>query len=425
MRRPLVVLAVVALVLATTTPAWAAPGPSGSPEWWFDSWGVPALWAQGADGRGITIAEIDSGVAPLPQFAGKLLAGTNYGAAGGNGQTDHEIDQFGHGTAMASIMVAAPGPFGVEGTAPGATVLPIAIPLAGTDDASNNDHLDEAIRYAADHGAQIINMSIGEDRQPATDPVACDVQEQAAVTYAVSKGLILVAASGNDGLTGNSAADPGVCLGVLAVGAVDSTDTIADFSSRHEYTDLVAPGVNVPSLGRIVGHAYSGDGTSQAAALTSAAIALVWSKYPQLSNAQVLQRVFASLDHPRSPRDPAYGYGQINPQRAIATTPPATATEPVISAVAPFVAQQAAVASAAATPALPTTHPAAGPPGHYVAGAPASRITTRVTLGAVVALLGLLALIGLTISRARRRSRDRSAVSTLAAEPIQRADDGP
>jgi subtilisin family serine protease len=417
-RRLLIALAACGLVLVPATPAFGTPGPAAAPEYWFDTWNVPSLWTQGADGRGITIAEIDSGVnAQIPQLMGKILPGTDYGPAGGNGQTDHEIDPFGHGTAMASIMVANAGPFGIEGLAPSARILPIAVPLSGTDDAGGDDHLAEAIRYAVDHGAQIVNMSVGETRDPSSDPAPCDPAEQLAVTYAVSKGAILMAAGGNSGTSGSPVEDPGVCIGVVSVGAVDSTGAVADFSSRHGYTALVAPGVNIPSLGRVAGAAYHGEGTSQATALASAAVALVWSKFPTLTNQQVLARVFATLDDPHATRDPAYGFGEINPLRAITEDVPSTATEPIVSAAAPFVAVQSAQA---ATP-LPAPLPAktaAAPPGHFVAASGTARITPRIIVASVVSALGLIALLVLLLGRARPRS-------ALAAEPVERADDAP
>jgi hypothetical protein len=425
-RRLLVAAVVAGLVLIPATPALATPGPSTAPQWWFDTWNVPLLWTQGADGRGITIAEIDSGVAPIPQLSGKVLSGTDFGPKGGDGRVDHELDSFGHGTAMASIMVANTGPFGIEGLAPSAHILPIAVPLSGTDDAGGDDHLADAIRYAADHGAKIINMSIGETRQPATDPLPCDPAEQLAVTYAVSKGAVLLGAGGNSGLGGSPVEDPGVCIGVVSVGAVDSTGTVAGFSSKHAYTSLVAPGVNIPSLGRISGSAFHGEGTSQATAIASAALALVWSKYPELTNHQVLARIFATLDNPRATRDPAYGFGQINPLRAITETVPAIATEPVISAAAPYLALQKAQAAVVPLTAPAPVKTAAAPPGRFVAAGSPSRITAKVITGAVVAAVGLLALIAVATAMSVKKGSPQPQLLTLtstgAAEPVEGAD---
>ena len=134
--------------------AAAAPGPPMAPEWWFDAWNVPALWAAGARGQDVTIAEIDTGVnAALPELAGKILPGKDFGGAAGDGRTDRDQDMFGHGTAMASIMVARPTLLDITGLAPDARVLPIAVPIQGTSDASVSDHVPDAIRWAANQHA--------------------------------------------------------------------------------------------------------------------------------------------------------------------------------------------------------------------------------------------------------------------------------
>ncbi len=330
----------VALLVSVAPPAFAAPGPPDAPEWWFDTWRVQSLWDGGARGQGITIAEIDTGVnASLPELAGSVLPGRDYGPNGGNGHTDHAVDAFGHGTAMASIMVAHPRLMGITGLAPAARLLPVAVPLRGTNDAppSGHDHLADAIQWAADHGGKIISMSLGGTRDPSKDKgVPCPADEQKAITHAISKGAIVVASSGNSGQKGSPVEEPGVCLGVISVGAVDSHGTVPVFSSRHRYLTVTAPGVNVPSLSRVAGQAFRGDGTSQATAVTSAALALIWSKYPKLSGRQIVARLLATLDHRMGKRDPSYGYGIVNPQRAITARVPANAPNPVYDALTPF-----------------------------------------------------------------------------------------
>ena len=386
------------------------PGPPDAPEWWFSAWNVPTLWRAGADGRGITIGEIDSGVnASLPELAANILPGRDFGPAGGDGRIDREVDPFGHGTAMASIMVAAPGPFKIQGLAPAAKILPVAIPLTGTNDATANDHLAEAVTWAVDHGAKIINMSLGAARDPVTDPLACPVDEQSAFSDAISKGVILLAAAGNGGPSANPVEEPGVCVGVVTVGAVDSSGAVASFSSRHPYLTVSAPGVNVASLGRVAGQAYTGQGTSQATALTSAALALIWSRYPTLTGRQVLARLLATLDDRRSTADPAYGYGEINPATAINTAVPADAPNPVFAAADPYVA--VIRARAALTPPRPV---AAGRPsvGVFRAAPVPTQLTARVWLASAVAGTGLLALLLLTGfgAQAARRRRVRAQV---------------
>ncbi len=405
-RRVLALLGVMAAVLvgAPASVADAAPS-SGSPQWWMNTWHLQQVWNGGARGQGVTIAEIDTGVSgDIPELSSHLLAGINLGPAGGDGRTDHEVDPFGHGTAMASIMIAQPGPYPILGVAPDARVLPIAVPISGTDDASDGgDMVPQAIRYAADHGGKIISMSLGGTRDPDTESVPCPQDEQSAITYAISKGLIVVAASGNSGTQGSPVEDPGVCLGVVSVGAVDINNQVADFSSRHPYLTVSAPGVNIPSLGRIPGDAYAGDGTSQATAMTSATLALIWSKYPKLTGDQVVARLLATLDRRSATRDPAYGFGIINAQTAVTASVPATAPNPVYQALSPFLARQKAAAAPA--PVVSKVPAATDIPGEFAIGKQPSLFTGKVLLGAVIGGLGVIALLLLLIVGLIRRRK--------------------
>lgn len=401
MSRGLVRLVVVGLAVAILAPAQvalAAPGPPDAPEYWFDTWQVNQLWDDGAQGQGITIAEIDTGVnADLPGLQGRILPGKDFGSSGGDGRIDRQTSQFGHGTAMASLMVSRPSTLGITGLAPGAKVLPIAVPLSGTTDASPDDHLAEAITWAADHGAKIISMSLGGARTPTADSTSCPAAEQAAIFHALDKGAVLLAASGNRGKSDSAVEEPGVCLGVVAVGAVDRSGTVAGFSSRQPYLTLDAPGVNIPSLSRVPGVAYAGDGTSQATAIASAALALVWSKYPALTGRQVLARVLATLDNRTTKPTPEYGYGSLNAYAAVTAEVPLDAANPVYAAAAPFAAR--ARAFTAANPPAPAP-PAATPErstGTFGVGHVPSRISSRVVLALVVAVLGLLAFLVLAV----------------------------
>jgi subtilisin family serine protease len=400
----LALLAAGALLFAAA-PASATPGPSNAPEYWFDAWHVTQLWQGGARGQGVTIAEIDTGVnASLPELVGNVLTGQDFGQPG-DGRVDREVNEFGHGTAMASIMVAQPGILGITGIAPDARVLPIAVPLTGTTDAGGDDHLAQAIRWAADHGSKIISMSLGGTRRPATDSVPCPEDEQAAVYYALQKGAVLLASAGNAGLTGSAVEEPGVCLGVISVGAVDQNNLVADFSSRHPYLTLTAPGVNVPSLGRVLGSAYAGDGTSQATAIASAALALVWSRYPKLSARQVVGRVLATLDRHSTTRDPAYGYGIVNAYRAVTASVPLNAPNPVYSFADPFMARVAGFAQAARPPPPPAAAPTKSVGTFSIGNAP-RLLVPRLLAGLGAAVGGLVVLIVLVVvGRVRRRRR--------------------
>jgi subtilisin family serine protease len=417
--RWLAALVAAALLTATAAPAAAAPGPSDAPQYWFDTWQVEQLWQSGARGQGVTIAEVDTGVnAQLPELKANVLPGKDFGRTG-DGRIDREVNEFGHGTAMASIMVGRQGLLGITGLAPSAKLLPIAVPLTGTTDAAHDDHLAEAIRWAVDNGGKVISMSLGATRDPAEESVPCPAAEQAAVYYALGKGAVLLAAAGNHGLGTNAVEEPGVCLGVVSVGAVDQAGAAADFSSKHRYLTLAAPGVDIASLSRVPGSAYSGDGTSQATAIAAGVVALVWSKYPKLTGEQIVTRVLATLDQRRTKRDTGIGFGVINAYRAVTGRVPSGALNPVYAAAAPFLARDRAFAKAARAVTPKRAADNLAPTGTFSVGS-APRVFVPKVLGAIAtAAAGLLALIALTVAagvgRRRRRVSEASVIEHLLA----------
>jgi subtilisin family serine protease len=402
-KRRIAALGAVLALAFGAQPADATPGPVGAPEYWFDSWHIESLWADGIRGQGITIAEIDTGVnADLPELQGRILDGTDLGEKG-NGHVDRERDEFGHGTAMASIMVGRPGLLDITGLAPDSKILPIAVPLNGTTNAGLPDKVPQAIRYAADHDAKIISMSLGGKRTPGVDRQPCKDEEQSAIYYALRKGALVIASVGNTGPTKNTIEDPGVCLGVISVGAVDASGTVASFSARQPYLTLVAPGVNIPSLGRVVGQAFSGDGTSQATALTSAAAALVWSAHPELTARDVATRLLATLDAHRSTPSPSYGYGMLDAYRAVTRDVPADAPNPVFDSVAPFMSRVDALSQTQPKPAEAAREPLASTGAYHVGSVP--WLTAQVRTGIALAGAGMLSLLVLLVFGVRGRRR--------------------
>jgi subtilisin family serine protease len=402
-------LAAAALVAAAAVPgvAAAAPGPAGYPQYWFDDWKVPQLWAEGARGQGIVIAEIDTGVnADISALRGKVLKGKDFGSLGGDGRTDRDLDEFGHGTAMASLMVGDRSTSDITGMAPAAKILPIAVPLSGTSDASADDHLASAIRWAVDHKAKIISMSLGGARTPDSDSRSCRTDEQAAVNYALRKGVVLIASGGNRGTSDNAVESPAVCLGVVAVGAVTRSGKVADFSSRHPYLAFAAPGEDVASLSRVEGVGYHGNGTSQATAIATGGLALVWSKHPQLTGRQVVARVLATLDDKQPKRSKQVGFGLFDAYTATTADVPVDAPNPIYAAADPFLSRESAEdkATAAITPPA-AVKPKPGPPGTVEIGDASPLLVGRVVLGLCMAGAGALALVGLTWLGVRRRRR--------------------
>lgn len=421
--------ALAAVVVACTGQALvpgaaaAAPGPSSAPEWWFDSWNVPALWAAGADGHGILVSVIDTGVqADIPELRGKVAAGRDFIGNGSDGRTDFDTEGFSHGTAMASIIAARRGYGDIEGLAPGAEILPVAVPLGGVlthgRDINDDDATALAITYAADHGARILNLSLGGVREEDRDQVSCAPTVQAAVAHAVDRGALVVAASGNSGDKGSPVEEPGVCLGVVSVGSVDRGLGVSAFSSRHGYLTVSAPGSEIPTLSRTAGAAYIGAGTSQATAMVSAALALVWSKYPAESNRQILTRLLSTAtDRGARGRDAAYGYGVIDPPAAIAAAvPAATAPNAVFAGIAPVLALKAAtdkaqrprLVRAAGNPQARLGQPAVGRPPALLGAA------FRLLAGATVACTAAAVLMLVLALRRRRRRPARSPALATA-----------
>jgi len=409
MRRLLAALAVLLAVLPLSgwlaLPAAAAPGPAAAPEWWFDSWRVPALWAGGADGHGITIAVVDTGVqANLPELRGKVLAGADFTGNGSDGRIDYDGEDFAHGTAMTSIMVARSGYAGIEGLAPNARILPIAVPLKGVvrHGTPPANATPSAIDYAVEHGARIINMSLGGVREESADgPDPCPGAVQQAVLRALRRGVLVVAASGNSGDEDSPVEEPGVCLGVVSVGAVDRNLNVPTFSSRHPYLTVSAPGVDIPTLSR--DSAYIGEGTSQATALTSAALAVIWSKYPAESARQILTRMLRTvIDRGPAGRDPAYGFGVIDPAKAIAASAPApTVANPVLDGAQPLLA----TGGQGGPKAMPVAGAAAPSLGDYAVSQATDPIGQPVYLLAGLTLLFLLLAVFAFGSFRRRRVR--------------------
>jgi subtilisin family serine protease len=410
------VAAVLLTMFAFVPSAGAVPGTARYPEYWWDRWGIPGLWAAGHRGNGITVAVVDTGVQAIPALSKALVRGKDFTGLGGNGQTDREQDIFSHGTAMSSIIAAQPSAKPILGTAPGASIMPIAVPLGGVPSTVETDRTAAAIDYASSHGAKIISMSFGASRNPilnAGEP--CPADTQAAVFRALLGGALLVASAGNDGEKKSPVADPGVCLGVITVAAADAGNHVASFSSRHGYVTVAAPGVNILSLNR---HSdlFVGDGTSQAAALTSAALALIWSAYPRESNRQIAARLVGGAQDAGPPgRDRAYGYGLVNPGGSVRLRLTASTPNPVFAAADPFLAQLKSAGQHLTAPA-PVQ---AGQPGIAHRGTePGRSATQRALIGAAVATLGLVALLAALWPR-RRRIEPQPAAGPLPPPPPQ------
>lgn len=178
---------------------------------------------------------------------------------------------------------------------------------------SRGTALADGIRWAADHGADVINLSLGDDSKSAHP----EPGEDAAVQYALKKGAVVVASSGNGGEKGDHISYPAAYPGVIAVAAVDRYGTHAAFSTRRWYATVSAPGVDIVVAAPDRQY-YVEWGTSAASAFVSGAVALVRAAHPGLTPAQIRQLLTdTARSAPESGRDDARGYGIVDPVAAI------------------------------------------------------------------------------------------------------------
>ncbi len=277
-----------------------------------------AAWNRQRGDAGVRIAVVDSGVDVTdPDLAGKVV-GTHNAVTGGTAVTD----RVGHGTFVAGVAAAATdNGVGIAGAGYNTSLLAVKV-----DDRYGGIAIDSeamGIRWAANHGANVINLSFGG---PEPSPI-----ERAAVRYAQQRGVLVVAAAGNDSSTQRQY--PAAYPGVVAVGATNTrAHRRAGFSNHGNWVTLAAPGVGivstVPPRGSTYFPAGSGyataDGTSFATPLVAAAAALVKAQDPGLSGAGLRRALVASA---HGYRGAGLGAGQVDYDLALQHTPPTAPPE--------------------------------------------------------------------------------------------------
>ena len=310
MRKPLTSLAIcsvslVASCLAIAPPVYAAADPLLAQQWGVYAIGADRVWTT-TTGQGVIVAVVDSGSGPHPDQTDNLLPGRSFFNSTEN-QDGNDIDTSGHGSHVAGIIAAvANNGIGGSGVAPNAKILPIKV----LDQAGQGDARDVAagVRFAADSGAKVINLSLGG----ATESLSLTQ----AIQYATDKGSLVVAAAGNGGPTDRPKWPASLDL-TIAVTAVDSSNNAPSFDQRGDYIDIAAPGANVVSTAK--GDYGILSGTSMAAGFVAGAAALLFAAEPRVTNAQVrdiLLRTATDIGEPG--RDVTFGTGLINMVAALA-----------------------------------------------------------------------------------------------------------
>ncbi|MDP9849116.1 S8 family peptidase [Streptosporangium lutulentum] len=318
-------VAVSLTVPATVAAPVAAADVRDDQRWVLEKMNVEEAWKV-TRGAGVTVALVDSGVdGDVAELRGRVISGPNMGSV----EFDRTDPGAGlHGTAMASLIAGAGnGEGGLLGMAPEARIL--SLPMIIEQDAGEGSYLPEenlrsqrdsplarAIRYAANNGAEVVSMSLGA--------YGAQKSEREAVSYALSRGVVLIAAVGNEGDSEHSMQNgtsfwnfPAGYSGVIGVGAVDAQSKPALFSSDNLSVLVSAPGVEVPVV--MPGGDYGvSEGTSSATALVSGVAALIKAKYPDISPQMVSQALTSTATStPTVGYDDHVGFGVVNASAAL------------------------------------------------------------------------------------------------------------
>jgi len=274
-------------------------------------WGVNRIgsrWvnALGNTGQGIRIAVLDTGIDKEHEDLSANFKG-GYNVVDNN---EDLTDLNGHGTHVAGIIAALDNDIGVVGVAPDAYIYSVKVlDYAATGSASD---MVAGIEWAVDNNMQIINMSLGSDKD--------SISFRRSVENAYNSGILIVAAAGNSGNImgeGDSMDYPAKYNSVISVGATDINDKRAKFSSTGSMLELSAPGVDIPST--LPKNKYGTlSGTSMAAPHVAGVAALIMKAYPEMTNTEVRVRLQITAQNPKNAiREKEYGYGIVDAVKSV------------------------------------------------------------------------------------------------------------
>jgi subtilisin family serine protease len=301
-------------------------------QWNMSKINLPEAWNQTTGSQNVTVAVLDTGVDTRhPDLASKLVAG--YNAVDG---TSDVTDDEGHGTHVSGLLGAiGNNGKGIAGVSWGSRIMPVKV--LDADGSGSTVAIAHGIDWAADHGAKILNMSLGGP--------GASRSMGSAVNYAIRKGCLIVVAAGNEYEDGNPVEYPAAYPGVVAVAATNDSDGRASYSSVASYVSLAAPGGDPTSsrdnndnhwilstwptyLDSETGYEAVA-GTSQATPIVSGLAALIWSLKPDYTADQVkevIEKTAVDLGAPG--KDNETGYGRVDANAAVAYVLAGSASTP-------------------------------------------------------------------------------------------------
>jgi type VII secretion-associated serine protease mycosin len=318
--------ALVRLVAAVAFGTVAALGPAGASlaslptapdgsdavrrdQWQLEELDARTAWRY-ATGRGVTVAVLDSGVdAGHPDLVGQVLSGIDLVTAPRDGRDD----PVGHGTAVAGLIAGSgTDERGVLGLAPDAKVLPVRV-LNEENRYTDPAVVAKGVRWAVDHGARVLNLSLGG--------ISASPALTNALEYAFANDVVVIACTGNLTALDTDVWFPARAPGVVAVTGLDPGHEGALWPGAltGPATVLSAPATSL--VGARPGGYWRVEGTSFAAPLVTATAALIRSRWPDMSAANVVNRLIRTArDVGPSGRDNVFGFGAVDPVAALTDT---------------------------------------------------------------------------------------------------------
>ena len=324
-----VVVGILVGVLTTAGAVTPPADPARQAEYWLDDYGIRTAW-QTARGAGATIAVIDTGIGRGPaEFDGAVAAGADFSGAGSaDGRTPVGGDDGNHGSWVASLAAGrgTGADTGMIGVAPEAKLLSLSIGFGGSSSIPFASQVAQAMVWAVDHGADVINLSF------TTNLLEWDPSWDDAFMYAYDHDVVVVVAAGNRGTGTDRVGAPATIPGVLTVGGVDRSGV----ASQEASTQGITIGISAPSE-ELLGVSADGrvvvwDGTSGAAPIVAGVAALVRAAHPGLDANNVINRIIKTaraVPGVAAKPDSLYGYGLIDAAAAVSTNVPAVSANPM------------------------------------------------------------------------------------------------
>ncbi|MBN9175910.1 MAG: S8 family serine peptidase [Microbacterium sp.] len=291
--------------------------PARAAEYWLDEYGVRSAWAT-TRGKGQTIAIIDTGIGRGPvEFAGAVTGGADFSGVGASdGRKPVGAVDGNHGSWVASLAAArgTGADTGMIGVAPEASLLSISIGFGASSSVPFVQQVADAIRWAVDHDADVINLSF------TTNTLTWDPSWDDAFLYAFSHDVVVVVAAGNKGSGTDEVGAPATIPGVLTVGGVSRSGAASEEAS----TQGITIGISAPSE-ELLGVSADGqlvqwNGTSGAAPIVAGIAALVRAAHPDIDADNVINRIIRTARPAAGATavpDPKYGYGLVDAAAAV------------------------------------------------------------------------------------------------------------